>query len=135
MPQVETVRGPIDTNVLGATLMHEHVFVLTADVQANLPQPFDEDARVAEAAEKLRALADLGVHTIVDPTVIGLGRNIARIKRVNGRSTSTSSWPRASTPTTWSPSTSASACRGRAVPTPWSSCSFTTSPRKSSTPG
>jgi phosphotriesterase-related protein len=85
MPQVETVRGTIDTAALGPTLMHEHVFVLTADVQANLPQPFDEDVRVAEAADKLRALADLGVRTIVDPTVIGLGRNIARIKQVNER--------------------------------------------------
>jgi phosphotriesterase-related protein len=83
MAQVETVRGPTDTAALGQTLMHEHVFVLTADVQANLPRLFDEDARVAEAAEKLKALADLGVRTIVDPTVIGLGRNIERIKRVN----------------------------------------------------
>lgn len=83
MGQVETVRGPIDTAELGPTLMHEHVFVLTADVQANLPQPFDEDARVAEAAAKLRALADVGVRTFVDCTVIGLGRNVARVKRVN----------------------------------------------------
>ncbi len=85
MGQVETVRGPIDTSELGQTLMHEHVFVLTADVQANLPEPLDEEARVSEAAAKLQALADLGVRTIVDPTVIGLGRNVARVKRVNER--------------------------------------------------
>jgi phosphotriesterase-related protein len=85
MGQVETVRGPIDTSALGATLMHEHVFVLTADVQANLPDPFDEEARVEAAAAKLQALVDLGVRTIVDPTVIGLGRNVARVKRVNER--------------------------------------------------
>lgn len=83
MAQVETVRGPIDTAELGPTLMHEHVFVLTADVQANLPQPFDEEGRVNEAAGKLRELTELGVRTIVDPTVIGLGRDVARIKRVN----------------------------------------------------
>ena len=29
MPTVETVRGPVDTADLGATLMHEHVFVLS----------------------------------------------------------------------------------------------------------
>ena len=34
--QVQTVRGPVDTADLGQTLMHEHVFVLTADV-AELP--------------------------------------------------------------------------------------------------
>ncbi|HEY2448854.1 MAG TPA: hypothetical protein VGI49_08540, partial [Mycobacterium sp.] len=28
MPQVNTVRGPIDTSSLGVTLMHEHVFIM-----------------------------------------------------------------------------------------------------------
>jgi phosphotriesterase-related protein len=83
MAKVETVRGAVDSAELGTTFMHEHVFVLTADVQANLPEPWDEDAHLADAVVKLRALAELGVRTIVDPTVIGLGRNIARIKRVN----------------------------------------------------
>jgi phosphotriesterase-related protein len=81
--QLETVRGPIDTADLGTTLMHEHVFVLTADVQANVPDIWDEEIRVADAVAKLQVLADLGVRTIVDPTVIGLGRHIARIQRVN----------------------------------------------------
>jgi phosphotriesterase-related protein len=83
MAQVQTVRGPIDTGDMGTTLMHEHVFVLTADVQANLPEPFDEDARVADAVAKLTSLVALGVRTIVDPTVIGLGRDIPRIQRIN----------------------------------------------------
>jgi phosphotriesterase-related protein len=82
---VETVRGPIEVAELGTTLMHEHVFVLTADVQANLPEPFDADAHVADAVVKLQELVDLGVRTIVDPTVIGLGRNIPLIKRVNAQ--------------------------------------------------
>jgi phosphotriesterase-related protein len=70
---------------LGTTLMHEHVFVLTADVQANLPDPFDADGHVADAVVKLQELVDLGVRTIVDPTVIGLGRNIPLIQRVNAQ--------------------------------------------------
>ena len=85
MANVETVRGPIEVAELGTTLMHEHVFVLTADVQANLPEPFDADAHVADAVVKLQELVDLGVRTIVDPTVIGLGRNIPLIKRVNAQ--------------------------------------------------
>ena len=36
MPTVETVRGPVDTGDLGTTLMHEHVFVLTPDIMAEL---------------------------------------------------------------------------------------------------
>lgn len=84
MGQVETVRGPIDTSELGTTYMHEHVFVLTADVQQNYPDEWgDEDERVREAAAKLSALAAQGVRTIVDPTVVGLGRYIPRIVRVN----------------------------------------------------
>jgi phosphotriesterase-related protein len=83
MSQVQTVRGPVDSAQLGATLMHEHIFVLTSDVQANFPGEWgDEDGRVADAVTKLRALYDTGVRTLVDPTVIGLGRYIPRIKRV-----------------------------------------------------
>lgn len=83
MPQVQTVKGPVDTAELGQTLMHEHVFVLTADVQQNYPEEWgSEDERVADAVGKLQALAAVGVRTIVDPTVIGLGRYIPRIQRI-----------------------------------------------------
>ena len=83
MPQVQTVKGPVDTAELGQTLMHEHVFVLTADVQQNYPEEWgSEDERVADAVGKLRSLAAVGVRTIVDPTVVGLGRYIPRIQRI-----------------------------------------------------
>jgi phosphotriesterase-related protein len=83
MPQVETARGPVDTAELGVTLMHEHVFVHTADVQQNYPGEWgDEDARVADAVEKLQKAYDAGVRTIVDPTVVGLGRYVPRIERI-----------------------------------------------------
>ena len=83
MTQVQTARGSIDTSELGPTLMHEHVFVLTADVQQNYPEEWgSEEQRVADAVAKLSELAATGVHTIVDPTVIGLGRYIPRIKQI-----------------------------------------------------
>jgi phosphotriesterase-related protein len=86
LPQVQTVNGPVDTGELGQTLMHEHVFVLTPDVQQNYPEEWgDEDTRVADAVAKLNALAAVGVRTIVDPTVIGLGRYIPRIQRIAGQ--------------------------------------------------
>jgi phosphotriesterase-related protein len=81
--EVETVRGPVPTADLGVTLMHEHVFVLTPDSQANWSDEWDEETRVADAIDKLGALAAAGVRTIVDPTVDGLGRDIRRIARVN----------------------------------------------------
>lgn len=83
MPHVETARGPVDTSALGPTLMHEHVFVLTADVQQNYPAEWGaEDDRVADAVAKLRSLHALGIRTIVDPTVVGLGRYVPRIARI-----------------------------------------------------
>ncbi|HXV94234.1 MAG TPA: phosphotriesterase-related protein [Pseudonocardia sp.] len=83
MTTVPTVLGPVPVEDLGTTLMHEHVFVLTPDSQANWPGEWDEDARVADAVAKLKELRATGVTTIVDPTVDGLGRNIPRIARVN----------------------------------------------------
>ena len=84
MASVETVRGPVDVDELGVTLMHEHVFVLTPDVMQNYGDMWwDEEERVADAISRLRALAALGVDTIVDPTVVGLGRYIPRLQRIN----------------------------------------------------
>lgn len=83
---IQTVRGAVDSADLGPTLVHEHVFVLTADVQRNWPDEWgDEDARVDEAVAKLGELAGAGVRTIFDPTVAGLGRDIPRIQRVAAR--------------------------------------------------
>lgn len=85
MPHVQTVRGPIDTAEMGQTLMHEHVFVLSPDLLENYPEPWNEEERVADAVRKLQALAELGVGTIVDPTVVGLGRYVPRIQRIAER--------------------------------------------------
>ena len=50
MSQVSTVRGPVEVADLGPTYMHEHIFVLTADVQQNYPGEWgSEDERVTDA--------------------------------------------------------------------------------------
>jgi phosphotriesterase-related protein len=83
LTQIPTVRGPIDAAELGVTLMHEHVFVLTPDVQQNYPSEWgSEEERVADAVRRLQKVHDAGVRTIVDPTVVGLGRYIPRIQRI-----------------------------------------------------
>ncbi|MGZ6855321.1 MAG: phosphotriesterase family protein, partial [Mycobacteriaceae bacterium] len=46
---------------------------------------WDEDARVADAVAKLTELASRGIDTIVDPTVIGLGRYLPRIQQINAQ--------------------------------------------------
>jgi phosphotriesterase-related protein len=63
--------------------MHEHVFVLNEELRVNYPAAWDEDERVEDAIAKLKRMKAAGVDTIVDPTVIGLGRSIPRIQRVN----------------------------------------------------
>ncbi|MFF3568580.1 phosphotriesterase family protein [Nocardia jiangxiensis] len=86
MTDVQTVRGPVPAEQLGNTLMHEHVFVLGEEMRQNFPDfpdRWDDDVRVADAVEKLRQCASRGIATIVDPTVIGLGRYIPRIQRIN----------------------------------------------------
>jgi len=85
---VDTVRGPVDVAGLGPTLMHEHVFVLQPEALQNYghvwgPSYWDEDLRVADAIDKLRALRAAGIETIVDPTAPGLGRYIPRLQRIN----------------------------------------------------
>ncbi len=82
MTMVETVRGPVDVTELGTTLMHEHVFVLNEEIRQNYPGDWDEEARVAHAVAQLDKAVAGGITTIADPTVIGLGRDISRIKRV-----------------------------------------------------
>ena len=84
--EVETIRGAIPTSDLGVTLMHEHVFVLSPEIMANHPEGWgDEKDREDAAVEKLNALKAIGVDSIVDPTVIGIGRYIPRLHRVAAR--------------------------------------------------
>lgn len=83
MASVQTARGPVDSADLGTTLMHEHVFVLSAEINQNYPGTWgDEEKRVADAIARLNALKQAGVDSIVDLTVIGLGRYIPRIQRI-----------------------------------------------------
>ena len=83
MPNLNTARGAIDTTDLGVTLMHEHVFIMTTEILQNYPEAWgDESKRVADAVARLNELKSRGVDTIVDLTVIGLGRYIPRIARV-----------------------------------------------------
>ena len=81
--QINTARGAIDSAQLGVTLMHEHIFVLSPEIMQNFPESWgDEEKRVADAIRRLDELKSRGVDSIVDLTVIGLGRYIPRIQRI-----------------------------------------------------
>ncbi len=62
--------------------MHEHVFVLSEEIRRNYPDLWDEPLRIRHAADRLNQAAQRGVGTIADLTVLGLGRDIERIKAV-----------------------------------------------------
>jgi phosphotriesterase-related protein len=86
MATIQTARGPVEPAQLGATLMHEHVFVLDTEILENFPEEWGaEEARIADAAARMNELKSRGVDTIVDLTVIGLGRYIPRIQRIAAR--------------------------------------------------
>lgn len=82
MTDVQTVRGPIDSSELGHVLVHEHVFVLNTEYKENYLTDWDEEERIADAVQKLVDLKAVGIDTIMDPTVLGLGRYIPRIQRI-----------------------------------------------------
>jgi phosphotriesterase-related protein len=83
MATINTAKGPVDTAMLGATLMHEHIFVLSPEMNQNYPESWgDEDSRVLSAIDQLRELKSRGIDTIVDMTVLGTGRCIPRIQRI-----------------------------------------------------
>ena len=88
MSTVETVRGAVAAAELGRTLPHEHVLILQPEALQNYGHVWgesywDEDDRVRDAIEKLRAVREAGFRTLVDPTAPGLGRCIPRIQRIN----------------------------------------------------
>jgi phosphotriesterase-related protein len=80
--QVETTAGPVDVARLGFTLMHEHVITLDPEITANYPGWWDETAETAAATAELNRLKSLGVDTIVDMTVVGLGRNVSLVREI-----------------------------------------------------
>ncbi|AFR46723.1 MULTISPECIES: phosphotriesterase family protein [unclassified Gordonia (in: high G+C Gram-positive bacteria)] len=82
MATVHTATGPIDSADLGNVLVHEHVFIVGEEFRQNYQDDWDEDEKVAEAVRDLTELKELGIDTILDPTVLGLGRYIPRIQRI-----------------------------------------------------
>jgi phosphotriesterase-related protein len=82
MTLVQTARGPIDCADLGRVLVHEHVFAFDLEYTLNYRPDFVEEEQIAEAARRLEAVKAAGIDTIMDLTVLGLGRNVPTIVKV-----------------------------------------------------
>ncbi len=83
MPYVPTTAGDTDSDDLGVVLMHEHVFIRTELMQWGWPGfgGWDEETEVAAAQKRLGELHRIGVDTILDMTVPGLGRDPSLVAR------------------------------------------------------
>lgn len=82
MTIIQTASGSIELADMGRTLVHEHVFVLGEEYRNNYQDDWDEETMIAKAVGDLNELHGLGIDTIMDPTVLGLGRYIPRIKKI-----------------------------------------------------
>ena len=66
MTTVETALGPVATDALGPTLMHEHIVTRSPGVQENWPHLWDRASILALAEKKMADLHARGIRTIVD---------------------------------------------------------------------
>ena len=84
---VQTVQGPLAASKLGVTLPHEHICVSSAGFWQVWPEFFGGRANfIAMAVDKLKAVKNEGVHTIVDCTPVDVGRNIRLLEEVSRKS-------------------------------------------------
>jgi phosphotriesterase-related protein len=79
MPTIQSATGPIDTNDLGFTLMHEHIRVGWGPMFQQYPELFPRDQELARAVDRLEQAKAAGVNTVVDLTPIDLGRDVTLI--------------------------------------------------------
>jgi phosphotriesterase-related protein len=84
---VQTVRGPIDASRLGVTLPHEHLFAGSAGVLQTWPELVGGRAGFRDkVVDRLKAVKDAGVDTIVDVTPADIGRDVRFMEEVSRRS-------------------------------------------------
>ena len=80
MPTINSVGGPLDTEQLGFTLMHEHILVQSPGVKENFPI-FDREAEIERSVAKIKDVQARGVNTLVDLTP-GDWRDMPFVKEV-----------------------------------------------------
>lgn len=88
MAVIQTARGQLSVDQLGATLMHEHIFMVTPGIREDYPEMSwdgDRDQKIDAAVRTLCDLKALGVDSLVDLTVPGLGRDIQSVEAVAAR--------------------------------------------------
>lgn len=85
MAIVQTMKGPLDSSKLGRVLVHEHITAIDVDYTFNYRADFNEAEIIEDAVARLNEVKSLGIDTIIDLTVIGIGRNIPRVEKIAAR--------------------------------------------------
>ncbi|GAA4456114.1 aryldialkylphosphatase [Nibrella saemangeumensis] len=83
---VHTVRGPIRTNQLGLTLIHEHILVDFIGASETGPHRWKRAAVVARMLPYLQELKRLGCRTLVECTPSYLGKDPLLLSELSERS-------------------------------------------------
>lgn len=76
MGMIETCLGPIAASELGVTLAHEHLHLHTEGMALAFPRVYDREAIVDEAVARVNAAAAHGARSLIDLSVMGMGRDI-----------------------------------------------------------
>jgi phosphotriesterase-related protein len=84
MAEVQTTAGPVDASELGLTLIHEHFRGRDEAAAEQWPHLYDADAEWQASIEAARGVMEHGVKTVVEPTAMLLGRDIAALQRLAG---------------------------------------------------
>src|SRR5919106_1400291 len=92
MAQVQTVTGPIETDQLGTTLIHEHLIArdeathmqwpTAPALKIEAPHEVEPGSEYEVAVGEATAAVELGVKTICDPAAMFLGRDVRFMERV-----------------------------------------------------
>jgi len=80
--KLPTLTGEVDTAEMGITLMHEHLIVVSDGVHEAFPRVYDLEAIAQDVARQVREVTRHGVRTIVDLTVMGLGRKVVLMQKI-----------------------------------------------------
>ena len=68
--------------------MHEHIVVLNPEAAENYPDRYESEERIIDqAVRQLDAVKAAGIDTLVDVTVMPMGRSMRRIKEIAHRTT------------------------------------------------
>lgn len=81
---IQTATGAVDAGELGRVSMHEHVLIVNPAVHEypDVAWNGERQDRIDEAVPQLDRLKALGIDTIVDLTVAGLGRRAAEVREI-----------------------------------------------------